>query len=147
MNNSDPLVMLVGPFRDHLLVGIGVLVLAVLVMLVVILIRQTALDRRIDAVAANEAVARAEREALAGRVAAQFAEESRRAEARMSTLVETLAVMRQELAERGERIQGEIGRFRRELGQVQDEVVTQNLARLKVNETIAALMKGGQHPS
>jgi len=25
--------------------------------------------------------------------------------------------------------------------------VTQNLARLKVNETIAALMKGGQQPS
>jgi hypothetical protein len=145
--NNDPLVMLVGPFRDHLLVGICVLILAILTLLVVILIRQTAMDRRIDAMLAHEPVARAEREALAGRMAAQLAEENRRAEARMSTLIETLAVMRQELAERGERIQGEIGRFRRELGQVQDEVVTQNLARLKVNETIAALMKGGQQPS
>ncbi len=145
--NNDPLTLLIGPFREVLLAGIGVVVLVVLVMLIVILIRQTALDRRIDALLAGESIARAERENLANRVAAALAEENRRAEARMSTLVETLAVMRQELAERGERIQGEIGRFRRELGQVQDEVVTQNLARLKVNETIAALMKGGQQPS
>lgn len=145
--NNDPLTLLIGPFREVLLAGIGVVVLIVLVMLIFILIRQTALDRRIDALLAGESIARAERENLANRVAAALAEENRRAEARMSTLVETLAVMRQELAERGERIQGEIGRFRRELGQVQDEVVTQNLARLKVNETIAALMKGGQQPS
>ncbi len=145
--NNDPLTLLIGPFREVLLAGIGVVVLVVLVMLIFILIRQAALDRRIDAVLAGAALAQAEREALASRVAAAMAEENRRAEARMSTLVETLAVMRQELAERGERIQGEIGRFRRELGQVQDEVVTQNLARLKVNETIAALMKGGQQPS
>ena len=145
--SNDPLTLLIGPFREVLLAGIGVVVLVVLVMLIFILIRQAALDRRIDAVLAGAALAQAEREALAGRVAAAMAEENRRAEARMSTLVETLAVMRQELAERGERIQGEIGRFRRELGQVQDEVVTQNLARLKVNETIAALMKGGQQPS
>lgn len=145
--SNDPVTILVGPFRDHLLLGIGILVLLVLIALIVILFRQAELDRRIDAVIANETVARAERENLANRVAVQLAEENRRAEARMSTLTETLAVLRQELAERGERIQGEIGRFRRELGQVQDEVVTQNLARLKVNETIAALMKGGQHPS
>lgn len=145
--SNDPVTLFIGPFRDHLLVGIGVLVLIVLIALIMILIRQSQLDRRLDGIISNEALARAERENLANRVAAQFAEESRRAEARMSTLVETLATMRQELAERGERIQGEIGRFRRELGQVQDEVVTQNLARLKVNETIAALMKGGQQPS
>lgn len=145
--SNDTLTLLIGPFREVLLAGIGLVVLVVLALLIVILIRQAALDRRIDAVMAGATLAQAEREALASRVAAAMAEENRRAEARMSTLVETLAVMRQEMAERGERIQGEIGRFRRELGQVQDEVVTQNLARLKVNETIAALMKGGQQPS
>lgn len=58
-----------------------------------------------------------------------------------ASLRQALTDQHTDLAEKLDRLQGEVARHRRDLTGLRDEVVNQTTAKLQANETIAALLK------